>query len=205
MNMNQLLIPQDRLTVSESIQIFGEIANYPLEIHLGSDSKLVYQNEVYNLLLMNATFYVDSSLMTALVLYREGERIPEPNGELIVIDCYNCFVKQGEYWYPYRFQFNSENRVPHFFSKGSYSADLEHPIKWNTLLRFLRTFHPHRRKFTLYHSFHPLSNYYTYLKSLYMEFKTIPSNELESLGEGRRARLRVRDELIRRRVLSYRV
>lgn len=205
MNEKQLLIPQDRLSVTEHLQVFCEVLNYPMEIHQGRDASLVYQNEVYNLLLRNETFSIDGQILTSLVQYRESERIPEPRGELVVVDNYNCYLKQGDYWYPYRFHFASEPRASYFFSKGGFAPDLEHPIKWNTLVRFLKTFFPHRRKFTLFHSYYPLENYYTYLKALYLEFKSIPSNELENLRESKAVRLRVQDELIRRRVLSSRV
>jgi len=205
MNMKRLLIPNDRLSISESIQVFCDIANYPMEIYYGQESRFVYQNDVYNLLLRDSSFSIDSSLLLSLVQFGDDERLPEPKGEIVVIDCYNCFIKQGEYWYPYHSHFASENRSYHSASKGDFTADSDHPIKWNTLVRFLRTFHPHKKRFTLYHSYLPTANYYTYLKSLYVEFKSIPSNELEIIGETKRGRLRVRDELIRRRVLSYRV
>lgn len=205
MNDRQLLIPQDRLSVTEHLQVFCDVLNYPMEINVGREANLVYQNEVYNYLVEGIPFGIDANLLTALVQYRESERIPEVRGELVVVDNYNCYLKQGEYWFPYRFHFIGEAKATYFFSKGGYTPDLEHPIKWNTLVRFLRTFCVHRRKFTLYHSLCPMENYYTYLKSLYMEFKSIPSNELESLRETRAVRLRVQDELIRRRVLSFRV
>ena len=205
MKMKQLLIPNDRLSISEHIQMFCDISNFPMEIYVGREAHIVYQHEVYNLLLKGQTFAIDSSLMTSLVQFRDDERLPEFGGEMVVIDHYNCFVKQGEYWYPYRFHFVSESRSCQFFSKGGFAPDLEHPIKWNTLLRFLKTFHPYRRKFALYHTYLPMENYYSYLKSLYVEFKSIPSNELETMGDSRRTRIRVRDELVRRRVLSYRV
>jgi hypothetical protein len=205
MNDKRLLIPFDRLTITEHIQIFCDIYNYPMEIHVGGENRLVYQNEVYNLLLQGIPISIDSNLLISLIQFRETERIPDVHGDMVVVDSYNCYIKQGEYWYPYRFHFTAEEQAHNFFSKGAYAPDLDHPIKWNTLIRFLRTFYAHRKKFTLYHGFFPLENYYTYLKSLYVEFKSIPSNELESLGESRYVRLRIQDELLRRRVLSSRV
>ncbi len=82
--------------------------------------------------------------------------MPEVSGELVVIDTYNCYMKQGEYWYPYRFHFEAEARAHSFISKGGFTPDLEHPVRWNTPIRFLKTFYGHRRKFFLYHAFAPL-------------------------------------------------
>ncbi|HOS99865.1 MAG TPA: hypothetical protein PLY66_02575 [Acidobacteriota bacterium] len=205
MNDKRLLLPSDRLSVLEHVQLFCDIQNYPMEIYVDRQSCLVQQNDVYNYLLRGVPIAVDASLLLSLVQGREGDRVPEVSGELVVIDTYNCYMKQGEYWYPYRFHFEAEARAHNFFSKGGFAPDLEHPVRWNTLIRFLKTFYGHRRKFSIYHAFAPLENYYTYLKSLYMEFKSIPSNELESLRENRLVRFRVSDELIRRRVLSSRV
>jgi len=205
MSEKRLLIPADRLSVVEHVQLFCDSSNYPLEVFVDSEHQLLYQNDLYNLLVRGEPVAVDSSLVLSLISHHDNDRIPEVHGELVVVDYYNCFMKQGEYWYPFRFQFVCEGKSSALFARGGFHCDQDHPIRWNTLVRFLRTFYPHRKKFMLYHSFAPMENYYTYLKSLYLEFKSIPSNELESLRETKHVRLRVHDELLRRRVLSSRV
>ncbi|MBP7866530.1 MAG: hypothetical protein KA419_11320 [Acidobacteria bacterium] len=205
LEVQPILVPSNRLTVTEHVRIFCESANYPMEICLDQDPFLVQQHEVYNHLLQGIPFAIDSRLMCALGPGRDDEPLPEPGGGCVVLDGFNCFQRGETAWHPARFRFTGDTRDGRPPVRGLFEPDPGIALRWDILLRFLRTFFPHRLKFTLYRSAFPAENFYLYLKALSAEFRAVPSNELEMMNSARRNRYRVGDELVRRQVLSLRV
>lgn len=202
MNERRLSIPHSRLTVVELLQLFGDVTHYPMEVWVDGEAHLAQQCDVYNMLLRDVPFSLEADLFLALSRRRTGETVEEPSGGLVVVDSRNVYMKQGEIWYPHRFEFVASERNPCPRTKAGHVLEMDVPLRWGTLVRFLRTFYPHRRKFSIYRQQTFPGNFFSHLRSLYMEFKTVPSNELEILEDGRKTNPRVADELARRRVLS---
>ena len=204
MEPNVLRVPVSRLTVTEHIRIFCDPANYPLEIILDQEPYLVHQYEVYNQLYQGIPFSIDSRLLLAFGTGAEDDELPEPKASCIVLDGFNTYARSGGIWRPARFRFAGRGPEVSQHVEGGYYSDADTPIKWETLLRFLRTFYPFRDRFALYLSPIPSMNFYSHLKSLSQEFRTVPSDQLEKLGRSNQQRMRVGDELVRRQVLGFR-
>ena len=79
MNDKRLLLPSDRLSVLEHVQLFCDIQNYPMEIFVDRQSCLVYQNDVYNYLLRSVPFVAQTILRLQNATARTWERFGDPS------------------------------------------------------------------------------------------------------------------------------